>query len=110
MAYPKSTSKKYKCDINRDSGWLVLGAGGFEPVRRVAINQDGSALRFRRVEHIKKMAGNPEARFFSESKRKAASSQSFAEVLIDCVAIRTDDIGEALFGKLHLPDYIDAEV
>jgi hypothetical protein len=55
FAYPKGTSKKFKCDFNRDTGWSVLGAHGFEPVRMVAIDEDWSALRFRRVEFIKKM-------------------------------------------------------
>jgi hypothetical protein len=55
LAYPKATSKRYKCDFNRDTGWAVLGALGFEPVRQVAIDDDWSALRFRRVEHIKTM-------------------------------------------------------
>lgn len=55
MAYPKGTSKKYKCDFNRDNGWAQLGAHGFEPVRQVAIDEDWSALRFRRVEFIKTM-------------------------------------------------------
>ena len=55
IAYPKGTSKKYKCDFNRDTGWKILGDLGFEPVRMVAIDEDWSALRFRRVEHIKKM-------------------------------------------------------
>jgi hypothetical protein len=26
MVYPKGTSKKYRCEFNRDSGWPVLGA------------------------------------------------------------------------------------
>jgi hypothetical protein len=55
MAYPKGTSKKYRSEINRDSGWAPLGAAGFEGVRQVAIDEDWSALRFRRVEHIKSM-------------------------------------------------------
>jgi hypothetical protein len=55
FAYPKGTSKKYKCDFNRDSGWDVLGEAGFERVRQVAIDEDWSALRFRRVEFIKTM-------------------------------------------------------
>ncbi len=55
FAYPKGTSKKYKCDFNRDTGWDLLGKHGFEPVRQVAIDEDWSALRFRRVEHIKTM-------------------------------------------------------
>jgi hypothetical protein len=55
IAYPKGTSKKFKCEFNRDSGWSLLGAAGFEPVRQVAIDEDWSALRFRRVEYIKTM-------------------------------------------------------
>lgn len=53
IAYPKGTSKKYTCAFNRDTGWSTLGKAGFEPVRQVAIDDDWSALRFRRVEHIK---------------------------------------------------------
>ncbi|MCH6201255.1 hypothetical protein MMU07_16855 [Aquiflexum sp. LQ15W] len=55
MAYPKGSSKKYKALINRDSGWNTLGANGFEPVRQVAIDENWSALRFRKVEFIKVM-------------------------------------------------------
>lgn len=54
-AYPKGTSKKYKCDFNRDTGWNVLGEHGFEGVRIVAIDEDWSALRFRKAKHIKTM-------------------------------------------------------
>jgi hypothetical protein len=53
MVYPKGTSKKYHCEFNRDCGWAMLSAAGFEPVRMVAIDADWSALRFRRVEFIK---------------------------------------------------------
>jgi hypothetical protein len=53
LAYPKGTSKRYKCEFNRDSGWGVLRAAGFETVRQVAIDEDWSALRFRRVEYVK---------------------------------------------------------
>jgi hypothetical protein len=35
MVYPKGTSKKYRCEFNRDSGWAVLAAAGFQPVRMV---------------------------------------------------------------------------
>lgn len=55
VAYPKGTSKKYTCEFNRDTGWQRFGKHGFEPVRQVAIDEDWSALRFRRVEHIKTM-------------------------------------------------------
>ena len=55
VAYPKGTSKNYGCEFNRDTGWGKLGEHGFEPVRQVAIDADWTALRFRRVEYIKKM-------------------------------------------------------
>jgi len=53
FAYPKGTSKKYTCDFNRDTGWKPLKAEGFDTVRAIAIDQDWTALRFRRVEYIK---------------------------------------------------------
>jgi hypothetical protein len=53
FAYPKGTSKRYTCEFNRDSGWKVIVAAGFESVRMVAIDEDWSALRFRRVEYVK---------------------------------------------------------
>ena len=53
FAYPKGTSKKLKCDFNRDTGWDPFKALGFDTVRIVSIDEDWSALRFRRVEHIK---------------------------------------------------------
>lgn len=55
FAYPKGSSKNYKCEFNRDTGWAELGELGFEPVRMVAIDDDWSALRFRRAEFIKQM-------------------------------------------------------
>lgn len=59
FAYPKGRSKNYRCEFNRDSGWTVLGDAGFEAVRQVAIDDDWSALRFRRVEHIQTMTRDP---------------------------------------------------
>ena len=53
LAYPKGTSKHYTCEFNRDSGWKVMVGAGFESVRMVAIDEDWSALRFRRVEFVK---------------------------------------------------------
>jgi hypothetical protein len=55
FCYPKGSSKKYTCDFNRDTGWNALAAANFEGVRMVAIDEDWSALRFRRVAHIKTM-------------------------------------------------------
>jgi hypothetical protein len=53
FAYPKGTSKKYKCDFNRDTGWAALQAAGFDTVRSIAIDEDWTGLRFRRKEFIK---------------------------------------------------------
>ena len=53
FAYPKGTSKRYTCEFNRDAGWGVMRAAGFESVRMVAIDEDWSALRFRRLEYVK---------------------------------------------------------
>jgi hypothetical protein len=53
FAYPKGTSKRYTCEFNRDSGWQVIVGAGFESVRMIAIDEDWSALRFRRVEFVK---------------------------------------------------------
>ena len=54
FAYPKGTSKKYTCDFNRDDGWDALRESGFDSVRQIAIDEDWSALRFRRTEFIKR--------------------------------------------------------
>jgi len=56
FAYPKGTSRKYSCDFNRDTGWNVLRGLGFDTVRAVAIDEDWTALRFRRIEFIKSSA------------------------------------------------------
>ena len=53
FTYPKGTSKKYKCDFNRDTGWAALQAAGFDTVRSIAIDEDWTGLRFRRKEYIK---------------------------------------------------------
>jgi hypothetical protein len=76
MVYPKGTSKKYKCEFNRDSGWPDLAEAGFEPVRMVAIDEDWSALRFRRVEYIKTMARNPTGAISKAGRRKASASDA----------------------------------
>lgn len=55
FAYPKKTSKKHRSDLSRDEGWKPLGDLGFEGVRQVALDEDWTALRFRRVELIKTM-------------------------------------------------------
>jgi hypothetical protein len=53
VAYPKGTSRRYRCEFNRDNGWDVLTAACFKPVRQVAIDEDWSALRLRRSGYVR---------------------------------------------------------
>lgn len=86
IAYPKQSSKRYQCEFNRDTGWSVLGQAGFEPVRSVAIDEDWTALRFRRVEQIKTLtrdasrtlsaAGKARARQLPDSGRRRKPSKT----------------------------------
>ena len=61
FAYPKGTSKNHKCDFNRDTGWAALNALGFETVRSIAIDDDWTALRFRRSEFVKSRAAQEQS-------------------------------------------------
>jgi hypothetical protein len=70
IAYPKKSSKRYRADFDRDRGWDVLGAAGFEPVRQVAIDEDWSALRFRRVEHVKSLTRSKAMALSDEGKER----------------------------------------
>ena len=70
IAYPKKSSKRYRADFDRDRGWDVLGAAGFEPVRQVAVDADWSALRFRRVAHVKTLTRAKAMAVSEEGKRR----------------------------------------
>ncbi len=74
FAYPKGSSKRYTCEINRDTGWKALGQAGFEPVRMVAIDEDWSAVRFRRVQFIKMMTRRADVAMTKAGKTRAAAS------------------------------------
>ena len=70
LCYPKMTSKNYKCHFNRDSGWTSLGKYNLEPVRQVAIDDDFSALRFRKVECIKTITRRESFAITREAKKR----------------------------------------
>jgi hypothetical protein len=56
LCYPKKSSKTFKgSDCSRESVTGMLSEEGYEPVRQIAIDDDWSALRFRKPEKIKKM-------------------------------------------------------
>ncbi len=69
-AYPKGSSKRYKCDFNRDTGWQIMGKLGYESVRMVAVDEDWSALRFRKVEFVKTMTRDKSWVLTEEGKNK----------------------------------------
>lgn len=75
-AYPKGSSKRYTATINRDKGWARLGAAGFEAVRMIAIDDDWSAVRFRRAEFIKTMKRDKEWAMRAAGKAKAGHKKS----------------------------------
>jgi hypothetical protein len=70
FAYPKQSSKRHRCDFNRDTGWAVLGTLGYEGVRQVAIDEDWSALRFRQVAFIGAMTRSTSRAMSEAGKRK----------------------------------------
>ncbi len=74
FCYPKASSKKYTCTFNRDTGWGEFGKNNLEPVRGVAIDEDWSALRFRKVEYIKKLTRNESFTLSEAGKKKALKS------------------------------------
>ncbi len=51
IAYPKKTGS-IKSDMTRDKGWEAVFAAGYEPVTQVAVDEDWSALRYRKSEAI----------------------------------------------------------
>ncbi len=75
IAYPKGSSKKYKCDFNRDNGWETLGKFGLEPVRQIANDEDWSALRFRNVKYIKSITHSESMALSQEAKQRITKKQ-----------------------------------
>ena len=79
FAYPKGSSKRYRCEFNRDTGWAAVGVAGFESVRQVAIDEDWSALRFRRTEYVKKLTRDVSRISSSAGKSRARKTNTPAE-------------------------------
>lgn len=71
LVYPKQSSRQYRGEFTRDSGWTVLGAAGFEPVRQVAIDADWSALRFRRAQYLGKVTRQPDGAISALGRERA---------------------------------------
>jgi len=75
FACPKASSKRYRCDFIRDTGWQVIGDLGFEGVRQVAIDDDWSALRFRRVEFVRTMSRDTTRATTPQGKARVSDNQ-----------------------------------
>jgi len=73
--YPKKSSKKYASDLSRDGGWQPLGDLGFEPVRQVALDEDWSALRFRKAEKIKTLTRSADFAMSETGKARATGNR-----------------------------------
>jgi hypothetical protein len=72
FAYPKKSSKKYTSDIGMSTAsWAPLGEAGFEPVRMIAIDEDWTAVRFRRADFIKSLTRDSRAIMSKAGKAKA---------------------------------------
>ena len=48
LAYPKKTSKTYSSELSKDVGWKSLNAIGYEAVNVISIDNDWTALRFKK--------------------------------------------------------------
>jgi hypothetical protein len=70
FCYPKGTSKNYKCDFNRDTGWQTVATYNLETVRMVAIDEDWSALRFRKIEFVKTITRRESFALTKEAKAR----------------------------------------
>lgn len=64
IAYPKK-SGRIKSDMSRDTNWDVVTKEGFIGVRQIAIDDDWSALRFRKAAAV-----GPKVRDIEQAKRK----------------------------------------
>jgi hypothetical protein len=70
FAYPKRSSRRYSSDVGRDDSWQPLGDLGFEAVCQIAIDEDWSALRFRRAQDIRTMTRDRSRRISTQGRSR----------------------------------------
>lgn len=80
IAYPKQTSTRFTCEFNRDTGWDTLGASGYERVSQVSLDDDWSAIRFRRVEHIPMLMRDPNWALTPQGRDRATAARAEAGI------------------------------
>lgn len=74
LCYPKKSSKAYRSDCSRETVAQIPADYGYEPVRQVAIDDDWSALRYRRVSDIGKMTRS--FAYTEEGKKRTDENKS----------------------------------
>jgi len=62
MAYPDGASKKHRTEITRDRGWDIFGSHGFQSVRHLSLDNDWSGICFQRIEYLKTLVKDTDAR------------------------------------------------
>lgn len=80
FAYPKRTSPLAHPDLHRDRGWEPLGELGYEGVRQVAIDDDWSALRFRRAASVGTTTRDRSRAISAEGRRRSGAGTVAPEV------------------------------
>jgi hypothetical protein len=61
------------CEINRDTGWDIMGTYNFEPVRQCnSIEDTWSDLRFRNVEYIKNITRKESFALSKQAKERTS--------------------------------------
>lgn len=105
LCYPKGTSK-LKTDLNRDKGWDVVTAAGWEGVSLISVDDTWSAMRFRPRGEESRPRPTPAER----RQAKPAASAEPLPVPEDLErALREHPAAEAVFAKLapsHRKEYI----
>jgi hypothetical protein len=72
FSYPKKSSKNVVFEINRDTGWDIMGTYNFEPVHHVPIDDTWSALRFKNVEYIKNITRKESFALSKQAKERTS--------------------------------------
>jgi hypothetical protein len=80
FAYPKRSSPLAHPDLHRDRGWEPLGELGFEGVRQVAVDDDWSALRFRRTGSVASLTRDRSRNISDAGRRRAGRGAVAPEV------------------------------
>jgi hypothetical protein len=74
IAYPKKSAKSYQSEISRDRGWTAIGNAGWEPVSQIALDENWSALRFRKLSYIKKLTRRKSMALSQEAKNRTSGN------------------------------------